>query len=297
MVILVTGGSGFLGSHIVDKLIERHYEVRVFEKAKPLQSNVEWVKGDLTNQQDVLDACTDVETVFHLGAVADVNVALSHPENCILVNEIGTLNVLRACTAKDLERMVLASTTWVYGENSGEVTEETLPPPPNHVYTKTKIGQEQLVYAWGQTYGLPYTILRYDIPYGPRMRGNMAIAIFVRRAMQKEPITIYGNGDQGRCWIYAEDLAEASIHAMTESARNQVINIAGDRFVTIKEIVEELKKIFGTLTTINDSSRTGDFKGVKVNIEKAKKLLGWTPQTPFPQGIRRYIESLTSSHA
>lgn len=222
--------------------------------------------------------------------MADVNVALSHPETCLVVNENGTLNILRAAVAREVERVILASTTWVYGETEGVVDEGTPMPMPDHIYTKTKIGQEYLVYTWHRHYGLPYTILRYDIPYGPRMRSNMVVAIFVRKVMHGEPITVFGDGNQGRCFIYVEDLAEGNVAAMKESGKNGIFNLAGTEFVTINQIVENLKQIFGRIDVKYEQPRPGDFKGAKVSIEKAKKLLAWEPKTPFSIGLRKYVE-------
>jgi len=287
LVILVTGGSGFIGSHLVDKLLEKGYDVRVFDLIKPHREDVEWIKGDLLNKDDVIKAFRDVEYVFHLGAIADVNVALSKPELCVQVNEIGTLNVLQAARSLEAERIILASTTWVYGRAKGVVTEETPIPPPDNLYTATKIAQEHLTISWSKHYGLPYTILRYGIPYGPRMRSNMAIAIFVRRAVRGEPITIFGDGNQGRCFIYVEDLAEGNIASLRKDAENQIINLAGGEFITIKRIVEELRKIFGEIKVDYKPPRPGDFRGVIVSIEKAKKILGWTPKTSFRKGLRK----------
>ena len=290
MVVLVTGGSGFIGSHVVDKLVEKEYAVRVFDQIKPLREDVEWFRGDLLNQNDILLACKDVEVAYHLAAVADVGVAVSNTYICININEIGTVNLLKACTSREVERIILASTTWVYGRAEGVVDEESSIPLPEHIYTKTKIGQEQLVYAWNKHFGLPYTILRYGIPYGPRMRSNMVIAIFVRKAMKNEPITIFGDGNQGRCFIYVEDLAEGNVAAMKTEGRNQIINLAGSEFITINAIVENLTSIFGPLTVTRESPRPGDFKGITVSIERAKNILGWTPKVPFNLGLKKYIE-------
>jgi UDP-glucose 4-epimerase len=290
MVVLVTGGSGFIGSHLVDKLCKEGYDVCVFDLIKPHRDDVEWVKGDLLDKEAVFRSFKDVEYVFHLAAIADVNVSLSNPELCIQVNEIGTLNVLEAARSLEADRVILASTTWVYGRVEGVVTEETPIKPPEHLYTATKIAQEHLVTSWNRHYGLPYTILRYDIPYGPRMRSNMAIAIFVRRAMRREPITVFGDGDQGRCFIYVEDLAEGNIAALSERAKNQVINLAGREFVTINRVVDELRKIFGNIEVRHEPPRPGDFRGAVISIEKTRKLLGWEPKTPFDVGLRSYIE-------
>lgn len=295
MRVLVTGGSGFIGSHIVDKLVEDEHEVLVFDKFKPHREGVDWIKGDVLNEKDVLEACKDVEVIYHLAAVADVNVALSHFEICLMINEMGTMNFLKAATAQEVERIILASTTWVYGRNTGIVDESTSIPLPEHIYTKTKIGQEQLFYAWHQHHGLPYIILRYDIPYGPRMRSNMAISIFVRRAMRGEPITIFGDGKQGRCWIYAEDLAEGSVAALAESVKNEIINIAGPEFVTMNQIAEALREIFGDIPVKYEPARPHDFKGSVTSIEKAWKLLKWKPKTAFQEGLRKYIKYVKST--
>ena len=295
MQVLVTGGSGFIGSHLVDKLIENGIDVRVFDKYKPKRDDVEWFKGDILSEKDVLEACRDVEVIFHLAAIADVNVALSYFETCFMINEIGTMNFLKGAIAREVERFVLASTTWVYGRTEGPVDENTPVPLPDHIYTKTKIGQEQLVYAWNQHYGLPFTILRYGIPYGPRMRSNMAIAIFVRKAVRHEPITIFGDGEQGRCFIYVEDLAEGNVAASSENAKNEVINLAGPEFITIKDIVKTLQEFFGDVSVKNEPPRPHDFKGSIIIIEKAKKLLQWEPKTPFREGLRKYIEYVKST--
>src|SRR5208337_4517727 len=207
-------------------------------------------------------AVRDADAVFHLAAVADVNVATTDPQLCLDVNELGTLNLLNACTGEEVDRFILASTVWVYGRAIGTVNEETPINLPNDIYTKTKIGQEHLVHSWAKSHPLKYTILRYDIPYGPRMRSNMAIAAFVRRAMNKEPISIFGDGNQGRCWIYVTDLAEAHTLTLVPKAEGQIINVAGKDFVTIAEIVDMLKKKLGDFPVKHEPARPGDFAGV-----------------------------------
>ncbi|MEM2779998.1 MAG: NAD-dependent epimerase/dehydratase family protein [Candidatus Bathyarchaeia archaeon] len=294
MNILVTGGSGFIGSHVVDKLVEEGYTVRVFDERKPHREDVEWFRGNLLDENDIIEACKDIEAIYHLAAVADVNLALSNPTLCLQVNEIGTVNLLNAATAMEVERVILASTTWVYGKTEGVVDENTPLPTPDHIYTKTKIGQEHLFIAWQKHTGLPYTILRYDIPYGPRMRANMAIAIFVKKAMKNEPITIFGDGNQGRCFIHVEDLARGNVAALQPAGRNQIFNIAGTEFITVNKIVDVLRKSFKNLTVEYAPPRPHDFRGAIVSIKKAKKMLKWEPQITFEKGLKDFIAYVQS---
>jgi UDP-glucose 4-epimerase len=296
LVILVTGGSGFIGSHIVDKLREADHEVRVFDAAKPHREDVDWSKGDLLNPDDVLASLKDVEYLYHLAAVADVNVALARPDLCVRINEIGTLNVLQAALSLEVERVFLASTTWVYGKSEGTVTESTPIPPPDHLYTASKIAQENLVISFNKHWAVPYTIFRFDIPYGPRMRSNMAISSFVRRALNGEPISVFGDGSQGRCFIHVDDLARGNVMGLDGRAKNQTINLAGSEFVTIRQIVDLLGERFAKLNVKNEAPRPGDFRGSRTSIEKAKELIGWTPQVPFSQGLQSYIDYVTAGN-
>jgi UDP-glucose 4-epimerase len=289
MNVLVTGGSGFIGSHLVDSLVKNGCTVRVFDGQKPHRDDVEWFRGDLLNENEVLTACKDMQFAYHLAAIADVNIAISNATLCLKVNEIGTLNLLKAASSMEVDRVILASTTWVYGKAEEEVSEDTPIPPPDHIYTKTKIGQEHLVIAYYQHTGLPYTILRYDIPYGPRMRSNLVMAIFVRKAMQGQPVVVYGDGNQGRCFIHVEDLAEGNVAALSSSARNEVFNLAGPEFVTVNKIVETLRESFKDLRVDHLPPRPNDFKGVIVNAEKAQKLLKWKPTIKLEPGLRSYI--------
>jgi len=292
LVVLVTGGSGFIGNHLVEELIRNDHKVRVFDIRKPQNNeNVEWINGDILNQDDLNKAGRDVETIFHLCAIADVNVALTDPIQCVKVNEIGTINLLNMARALEIERVILASSTWVYGKQE-TVTEESPVPEPDHIYTKTKIGQEHLIRSWNKTYGVPYTILRYGIPYGPMMRSNLVLSIFVRRAKENQPITIFGDGNQGRCFIYVKDLAEGNVTSMVDAGKNEIFNLAGSQFVTIKDIVNELSNKFKNLKIEYGPARPGDFKGVNVKIDKAKLKLKWEPKTEFIKGVDKYLKSI-----
>jgi UDP-glucose 4-epimerase len=292
MVVLVTGGSGFIGSHLVESLHHHGYDVRVFDKVRPSLEGVEWCKGDVTVKDSLKEAFRDVDQIYHLAAMADVNVVTKDPEGCVQANVVGTLNVLEASLNSGIDKLVLASTSWVYGSSSQEATEDAPLSQPSDVYVASKIMQEQLVLAWGKQFGLPYTILRYDIPYGPRMRPNMAIARFVSSLARKEPITVFGDGTQGRCWIYVQDLAEGNVAALKGDVKNQIINLAGREFVTINVILEELRRHFKDVKVRYAPQRPIDFKGMTVSIGKAREQLGWEPKTRFSDGLKKYLSSL-----
>jgi UDP-glucose 4-epimerase len=294
VVDVVTGGSGFIGSHVVDKLVGEGRTVRVLDKVPPHRGGVEWLKGNLLSYEDLLEACADAEAVYHLAAIADVNVASTDPELCIRTNEVGTLKLMQAAAAKEVDRVILASSTWVYGKSNVPAKEDMLLPFPDGIYTKTKIGQEHIVTALARENSIPYTILRYDIPYGPRMRSNMAIATFVRRVLSKQPVFVFGDGNQGRCWIHVEDLASGNSMSSKNSAENQIINLAGAEFVTINEIVALLKERFGNILIERKPERPGDFRGVVTNIEKARSLISWAPKISFRDGLNRYVDWVLS---
>lgn len=290
MRVLVTGGSGFIGSHTINELKSQNHKVIVFDTVTPSRKDIEFFRGDLLNDEAIIKASKGIDVIYHLGAIADVDVALSYPKWCLTVNEIGTINTLQAAITHNVSRVILASTTWVYGKTPLTVTEYTPLPLPDHIYTKTKLGQEQLVHAWHEHYGLPYTILRYDIPYGPKMRKNMAIDIFIRNMLQNKPITIFGDGKQGRCFIYITDLAKGNVAALQEKAKNQIFNLAGTEFITLNHIVNLLQKMNNKIQVTHDLKRRQDFLGVSVSIEKAKKLLNWEPKIPFYEGLLKYVD-------
>lgn len=294
MNIVVTGGSGFIGSHIVDKLIDSNHRVTVLDIRPPHRKDVTFIKMDLLYLDSLINSFRNTELVFHLAAVSDVNNVIKNPTNAIKVNVFGTKNVLEAARINSLKRIILASTVWVYGGSKGlKVNEES---PVNTcgngcLYTSTKIKAEQLCQYYYQRYSLPFTILRYGIPYGPRAREELAISMFVKKALAGEPIIIFGDGNQFRNFLYVEDLAIGNILAMKEVAKNKIYNLDGNEKVTIKETIEIIRYILGKDIEIKyKKPRYHDYFGKEVSSQKAKKELGWEPKLSFKEGLRRYIE-------
>lgn len=291
-MILVTGGSGFIGSHVVDKLIDEGHGVRVFDIVKPHREDVNFFRGDMLNLDDLKKAMNGIDYVYHLAAVSNVNVAHKDPITCVRINSEGTAKVLEAARKASVKRCILASTTWVYdGFDKLNVDEETPLYAPKHIYTSTKIAQEHIFQNYYHMYGLPYTILRYGIPYGPRSRKGTVMPIFVEKALKGEPLTIFGKGDQFRTFLYVEDLAKGNVAALKDIAENKIYNLAGNERISILQIAETIKKILkNDVKTEFLPERKGDFPGKLVSIEKSRIELGWEPKVPFEGGLRRYIE-------
>ena len=293
MKALVTGGSGFIGSHVVDKLRDRGIEVRVFDMCMPsFRRDIEYYQGSLLDFDAVKWSLSGVDVVFHLGAVADVKDAYEDPYYAESINVRGTINILEAARrSQRIKRVVYGSTTWVYSETDGECLDETVAlHAPTHIYTATKMAGEYYCTAYRKLYNLETTILRYGIPYGPRARDGAVIPIFVKKALNGEPLTIAGDGSQYRKSVYVEDLAEGNVLALKSVAKNKVYNLEGKEKVTIRQIAETIGGIVGGTKIEYVPTRPGDFSGKEISAELAKRELGWEARTPFAEGVKKYIE-------
>jgi len=294
MNIGVVGGSGFIGSHVVDKLVEHGHEVTVFDIKKPHRGDVAHIHIDITDFSKTAVALTGYyDVVYLLAAMADVNDVYRNPVEATQVNILGVTNVLEVARRSNISRVILASTTWVYELAAGENVDEDSSfyvARANHVYTAQKVAAELLCHSYHKTYGQEFTILRYGIPYGPRARGGTVLAVFVKRAFDGEPLTILGDGRQYRNFIYVEDLAEGNVAALKDVAVNQTYNLEGERQVTVKEVAETVQKLVGDVKIEYKEARAADFSGSTVSFEKARKELSWEPKVDFEEGARKYIE-------
>jgi UDP-glucose 4-epimerase len=292
MKVLVTGGSGFIGSHVVDKLRDKGVSVRVFDMVLPdYRDDIEFYKGSLLDLDEMRMAITGVDAVFHLGAIADVKDVIQEPHYSEAINVRGVMNVLEAARLNgNIKRIIYGSTTWVYSEaNVQDVDENTPLHSPTHLYTATKLTGEYYCRTYGVLYSLDTTILRYGIPYGPRARDGAVIPIFVKKALNGEPLTVAGDGSQFRKFIYVEDLAEGNVLALKSIAKNKTYNLDGIEKITIKQIAEAVQNIIGNVKIEYTPARTGDFSGKEISSELAKSELDWEPRIKFEEGLRKYI--------
>lgn len=292
---MVTGGSGFIGSHVVDALVEAGCEVTVLDhRVRPHRRDVGFEDVDLMDLSSVLAATRGAEHIFHLAAVANVNYAFKYPVYTAALNVVGTANVLEAARLNGARRFYLASTVWVYNGSPGnETVDETTPfylDGAGHIYTSTKMASEMVCHNYGQLYGVPFTVLRYGIPYGPRMREELLIPVFLRKALAGEPLLVAGRGEQFRKFVYAHDLARGHVLAMAEAAANQTYNLEGQRKVSVLEVAEGIRGLVGEQVRIEfGPERPGDFAGKDVSGAKAERELGWTPCVDFAAGLRETV--------
>jgi len=278
MKILVTGGSGFIGSYVVDKLIEAGHKVRVLDIKKPDRTDIDFQQGDITSREDIERCLPDVEIVYHIAAFSNVSLVKANPLTTIEQNILGTAYLLDKCREKGISRFIFASSVYVYEERG-------------HLYTTSKIASEMLCRNYHTLYSLPYTILRYGTAYGPRSRGADVVSLFVRKALNGENLIVHGSGEQKRHFTYVEDLALGSVAALAPIAENKTYTLASSEAVSIKQLVQIVRRILNKqIAIVHGPAREDDYQEKLLDLDKARKELHWKPKVKLEEGIRRYID-------
>jgi len=296
MRVGITGASGFIGSHVVDALAEAGHDVAVIDVRPGHRENVEFREASVLDRVRLNEACAGLDILYHLAAVADVNDVVADPAGAIELNVTGTLRALEAARSNGIKRFILASTVWVYSSaqpSESDTVDESAAidiAAARHVYTTSKVAAEMLCQDYWNMHNLPFTVLRYGIPYGPRMRFSLVVPVFVRKALQGEPLTVSGDGSQHRKFIYVEDLADGHVAALDEVAVNQTYNLDGSEKVTILRIAETVLRLTGSPSRIEFmSARAGDYTGRDVSSDKAWRELNWRPEVDFDEGMSRTV--------
>lgn len=287
MRVVVTGGAGFLGSHVADGLAAAGHDVVVFDVVP--SAAYRSVTGDLTELTSVRAAFEGADAVCHLGAVGDVYLAADRPALAAAVNVVGTANVCEAALASGVSRVVVASTWEVYGPPRYQPIDEEHPCDPDHPYSITKLAGERLARAYSHLRKLDAVILRLGTAFGTRMRPNSVFSIFIRKALAGDPITIQGTGEQSRQFTHATDIARAFDAALARGHTGAVYNVVAERAVSIRELAEAVAALVPVRITFGPP-RPGDVPSARVSSALAARDLGWIASAPFEEGLREIVE-------
>lgn len=291
MKCLVTGGSGFIGSHLVQKLLENGHDVSVLDLRKPVQ-DVEWLQLDIRAGSDQLNL-RGFQAVYHLAAISNARRCSEMPELCYSTNVLGTLSVVQAALRDDVDRIILASSSWVAGAQVGETVTEGNPfnlTDINTIYGASKLGQEMVCFSHlGEFKGPNFTILRYGIPYGERMWRGLVVRAFMEMAEKTGTINIMGDGKQYREFLYVGDMCEAQVLALSPVAKNKLYNLTGNTPVTVEELGKEvIKHIPAEIEYVPQARVEPKLKRIQNNL--AKSELNWQPRTTLSEGILKCVE-------
>lgn len=305
--ILVTGGAGFIGSHLVEKLLELENKVTSYDNldkyylgkqktVSQLAKNklFKAVNADILDYETLLQSMKDSDLVFHLAAQPGVRFSMEHPTKTTRVNVLGTLNVLKAAKAVGVKRLVFASTSSVYGKAKFLPISEEHPTEPISVYGASKVAAEKYCKVFNDQLDLPVVILRYHTVYGPRQRPDMAFHKWTRCYFDQKPIIIYGDGEQTRDFTFVTDIIQGTLKAAeVEEIEGEVFNLGGGSRITVNNVLQQLLKEVdadNTAKVLYESAKLGDVPDTHANIKKAKKTLGFKPTTRIEDGLKRYVE-------
>lgn len=299
MNVLVTGGAGFIGSHVVDLLLKRGDKVTVVDNLSTgrranLDPSALLVEMDLRSH-DLAELFHQIqpEALFHLAAQASVAVSVSSPELDAEVNILGTINVLEQCRATGVRSIVYSSTGGaLYGEAQRLPCPEDAPVNTMSPYGASKYAAEQYVKLYGRLHGQDYAILRYSNVYGPRQDpyGEAGVvAIFVQRMLKGAELVVFGDGDQERDFIYVEDVARANLLAL-ERGTGHSLNIGCGIGTTVNEIFRRLQGLIGYQKgPIYEAPRPGDIYRISLDPSRARQVLGWKPAVSLEEGLSRTV--------
>ncbi len=303
---LVTGGAGFIGSHLVDALVAEGCKVTVLDNLSTgslsnlehIKDNITFCKGDIRDQETLINAAKDCDVIFHQAAVVSVSQSVDNPVESAMVNDIGTLFVLEAARKNNVRRTLLASSCAVYGDDPQLPKHENMSPKPLSPYAVQKLIGEFYARLYHGLYGLETVCLRYFNVYGPRQDPSSpysgVISIFMTKAASKERPVIYGDGNQYRDFVFVENVVKANLLAANADADNvsgKIFNVGTGRFVRINRLWEMICLLFGlNIKPEYAPPREGDITESLASINNAKSALGFEAQYSFEKGLEITFE-------
>nr|VFJ49781.1 MAG: UDP-glucose 4-epimerase [Candidatus Kentron sp. FM]VFJ50352.1 MAG: UDP-glucose 4-epimerase [Candidatus Kentron sp. FM]VFK08603.1 MAG: UDP-glucose 4-epimerase [Candidatus Kentron sp. FM] len=301
MKALVTGGCGFIGSHLAERLLAMGHRVVVVDNlACGRKANIEgfadhpgfsFLQADIGDRAAMAPAFEGVDRVFHLAGLADIVPSIEQPEAYFQANVAGTLHVLQCARAAGVKRLVYAASSSSYGIPEVYPTPESSPIRPQYPYALTKYLGEELVLHWSHTYQLPAISLRLFNVYGPRSRTSgtygAVFGVFLAQKLAGKPFTVVGDGTQTRDFTYVTDVAEAFIRAAESQVTGEAINVGSGNHYSVNRLVELLGG-----EVVHIPKRPGEPDCTFADTRKIRALLGWEPRVPFEDGVRNMLESI-----
>lgn len=305
--IVITGGAGFIGSHIAESLTKYGHEIVIVDNLDPYYSvdlkmrnlnivlnseNVTFVNADVTDlsrMKEIID--NTVDYVYHEAAQAGVRISVEDPFKPNDVNVLGTLNVLKASLDAGVKKVINASSSSVYGKVKYLPFDEQHPTEPVSPYGVSKLAAEHYCRVFYEVYGLPTTSLRYFTVYGPRMRPDLAISIFTRKMLANEPITVFGDGEQTRDFTYIDDVVEANKRLLNNRVTNgKVLNIGGGNRISVNDLIGNLRSITdSTSEVIHACKQKGDTEDTLADINLGNEMIGYSPLFNISKGLNKFV--------
>ena len=299
MKTLITGGAGFIGSHLVDGLLDLGYEVVVLDNFSTgrkanldhVKDKIKLVKCDLSNKGEWIEEFKNVDWVFHLASLADIVPSIQNPESYFHSNVDATFYVLEAARHNNIKRFVYSASSSCYGIPDEYPTPEQSPIQPQYPYALAKRMGEELVEHWSQLYNLPAISLRFFNVYGTRSRTSgtygAVFGVFLAQKLANKPYTVVGDGNQTRDFTYVTDIVSALIAAAESEKTNKIYNVGSDTTVSINKIVELLGG-----DKIHIPKRPGEPDCTYADISKIKNELGWHPTITIEEGVEKILENI-----
>jgi len=301
-IAVVTGGAGFIGSHMVDLLLTNNFNVRIVDNLvgghlKNIEhhknnSRLQFLEKDINTINPNNSFFKDAEFVFHFAGIGDIVPSIENPTDYLMTNTMGTVKVLEASRFNNIKKFIYAASSSCYGI-ANTPTDEKHIVKPLYPYAMSKYAGEQYALHWNMVYNLPVISIRIFNAYGVRVRTTGAygavFGVFLKQKLEKKPFTVVGDGTQSRDFIYVTDICEAFLTAAKSDFTNQIFNIGEGKAKTINELIHLLGSENGI---VNIPNRPGEPSITLANIKKIKKLLKWTPKVSFDDGIKKMLENI-----
>jgi UDP-glucose 4-epimerase len=305
--ILITGGAGFIGSHLADGLANLDHEITILDNLDPYydvgikrknldiimkSKNCRFVEGDILDEKLLGELVNEVDFIYHEAAQPGVRTSIDNPLKPNQVNVRGTLNVLEAARKSLVKRVINASSSSVYGKVEYLPFDEKHPTQPLAPYGVSKLVAEHYCRVYHELFELPTVSLRYFTVYGPRMRPDLAIPIFTQALCKGNSPTIFGDGEQTRDLTFVDDIIAANINLLeTDRADGTVLNVGGGRRITVNQLYGHLRDITGSdVEPVYSNEIKGDAKHTLSNIELARELIGYEPKTTIEEGLKKFYQ-------